>query len=102
MVGLGRGRELEPLLPVQFQPLVFHPQGWISAVVLVDGFIKWVWEYKTRPGSLRRRVVLSDSFTKICFLQRERNPPSGVSLRYWAENQKNVAEVKTGFINFLD
>jgi hypothetical protein len=44
--GLGRGRELEPLLPKPYQRLVYRPQGWISAAVLVNGSIKGVWQYK--------------------------------------------------------
>lgn len=38
------------LLPSAFKPLVFRPQGWISAVVLVDGRISGVWEYKIKPS----------------------------------------------------
>jgi Winged helix DNA-binding domain len=44
--GLGRGHELEPLLPKRYQRLVYRPQGWISAAVLVNGSIKGVWQYK--------------------------------------------------------
>jgi hypothetical protein len=43
---LGLGRDLEPLLPMAYKSRVFRPQGWISAVVLVDGRMKGVWEYK--------------------------------------------------------
>ncbi|MFN8414121.1 MAG: winged helix DNA-binding domain-containing protein [Anaerolineales bacterium] len=45
---LGLGRDLEPLLPAIHKRRVFRPQGWITAVVLVNGSIKGVWEYKTR------------------------------------------------------
>jgi hypothetical protein len=45
---LGLGRDLEPLLPKSYQRRVFRPQGWVSAVVLVDGVIRGVWEYKTQ------------------------------------------------------
>jgi hypothetical protein len=44
---LGLGRDIEPLLPRAYKSRVFRPQGWISAVVLVDGSMKGVWEYKT-------------------------------------------------------
>ncbi|MCI0730593.1 MAG: winged helix DNA-binding domain-containing protein [Chloroflexi bacterium] len=43
---LGLGRDLEPLLPKAYKSRVFRPQGWISAVVLVGGSMKGVWEYK--------------------------------------------------------
>jgi hypothetical protein len=44
-VGLGRGAELEPVLAKAYQSQVYRPQGWISAVVLVDGYFKGIWEY---------------------------------------------------------
>jgi hypothetical protein len=40
-----------PLMPSAFRQLVFRPQAWISAVVLVDGRIGGVWEYKARRSS---------------------------------------------------
>ena len=39
--------DFDPLLPSAFRRLVFRPQAWISAVVLVDGRIRGVWEHKT-------------------------------------------------------
>jgi hypothetical protein len=53
---LGLGRDIEPLLPKTYKPRVFRPQGWISAVVLVDGTMKGVWEYKTRGAQTLVRV----------------------------------------------
>jgi hypothetical protein len=50
VVGIGRGDDIEPLLPALYQRQVYRPQGWISAVVLVDGYLKGVWEYKTRAA----------------------------------------------------
>ncbi len=44
---LGLGRDIEPLLPQAYKSRVFRPQGWISAVVLVDGRMQGVWEYMT-------------------------------------------------------
>ena len=44
---LGLGRDLEPLLPMSYKNRVFRPQGWISAVVLVDGYMRGVWKPKT-------------------------------------------------------
>lgn len=43
---LGIGRDIEPLLPRARKLDVYRPQGWISAVVLVDGRIEGVWEHK--------------------------------------------------------
>ena len=45
---LGVGRDIEPLLPKVFKLRVYRPQGWISAVVLVDGRMEGVWEYQSR------------------------------------------------------
>jgi uncharacterized protein YcaQ len=45
---LGGGRDIEPLLPKAYKSQVFRPQGWISAVVLVDGYMKGVWEHKSQ------------------------------------------------------
>ena len=52
------GRDLEALLPKAYKPLIFRPQGWISAVVLVNGYIKGVWEYKTRRSGTTLTVRL--------------------------------------------
>ncbi len=43
-------RDYDPLLPSAFKRLVFRPQGWISAVVLVDGRIRGVWEYTIKTS----------------------------------------------------
>lgn len=43
---LGLERDLEQLLPKAYKSQVFRPQGWISAVVLIDGRMKGVWGYK--------------------------------------------------------
>jgi hypothetical protein len=48
--------DYDQLLPAAFRPLVFRPQGWISAVVLVDGRIGGVWEYKTRASGTTVKV----------------------------------------------
>jgi hypothetical protein len=42
--------DYEQLLPPAFRSAVFRPQGWISAVVLVEGRIGGVWEHKTKPS----------------------------------------------------
>jgi hypothetical protein len=61
--GLGRGLDLEPLLAQAYQRLVYRPQGWISAVVLVNGYIKGVWESKTRGSKTIIKVHLFSSPT---------------------------------------
>ncbi len=48
VLGIGRGRDIEPILSQPYQKLVYRPQGWISAVVLVDGIMKGMWEFKSR------------------------------------------------------
>jgi hypothetical protein len=58
VLGLGRGLELEPLLAREYQRLVYRPQGWISAVVLVNGYITGVWEYQTRRSQTVVQVRL--------------------------------------------
>jgi hypothetical protein len=60
-------REREHLVPKQYHPNVFRPQGWIAPVVLVDGRVAGVWEHAregnrlhvkvTKFGSLSRRAV---------------------------------------------
>lgn len=52
----GLDRESEALLPKTFKSLVFRPQGWISAVVLVNGCIQGVWEYKTQRAQTTVKV----------------------------------------------
>ena len=42
--------DFDPLLPSAFRSLVFRPQAWISAVVLVDGRIRGVWEHKSKKS----------------------------------------------------
>ena len=56
VLGIGRGSGIKTLLPLEYQKLVYRPQGWISAVVLVDGYIKGVWEYKHQRSQTTVRV----------------------------------------------
>lgn len=51
-LGLSRGSELEPLLHRKYHNLVYRPQGWISAVVLVNGYIRGVWEHKVNSQTM--------------------------------------------------
>jgi hypothetical protein len=54
----GLGRDMEPILPKAYQSQVFRPQGWISAVVLANGCIKGVWEYKIGRSQTAVKVKL--------------------------------------------
>jgi hypothetical protein len=55
---LALGRDIEALLPKVYKKRVYRPQGWISAVILVDGFIKGIWEYKTKRNQTTIKVDL--------------------------------------------
>jgi hypothetical protein len=57
-VGLARGKDLERLLALENQKKVYRQQGWVSAVVLVDGFIKGTWEYKLQRSTTTLSVTL--------------------------------------------
>jgi hypothetical protein len=63
VLGLGRDRELEPLLPKAYQRQVYRPQGWISAVVLVDGYMRGVWEYTSGNSQTSVKVRMFASPT---------------------------------------
>jgi hypothetical protein len=69
LMGLGRRQEIEPLISLAHQKHVFRPQGWISAVVLVDGQIKGVWEYQFKPVDFILKIFL---FTSLSTLLREK------------------------------
>jgi hypothetical protein len=60
---LGLGRDVEPLLPQAYKCQVFRSQGWISAVVLVNGSIKGVWQYTTRRAQTSVKVQMFASPT---------------------------------------
>jgi hypothetical protein len=47
---IGVGRDVGPLVTPAFKRQVFRPQGWISAVVLVDGCIKGIWQHTLHPS----------------------------------------------------
>jgi hypothetical protein len=65
VLGLGRDLELEPLLPKAYQRQVYRPQGWISAVVLVDGYMKGVWEYTNRGSQTIVKMYMFASPTAL-------------------------------------
>lgn len=58
------GRTGEPILPKQYWKQVFRQQGWTTAVVLVDGIIRGVWDYKTAGAQTAVKVELFDLPTK--------------------------------------
>ena len=52
----GCGRDSEVHLSRTYKNLVFRPQGWISAVVLVNGGVSGVWEYRMQRGQMAVKV----------------------------------------------
>ena len=58
VMGIGRGPDIEPLLPKEFQRQVYRPQGWITAVVLMDGYFKGIWEIKSQGSQASLKVRL--------------------------------------------
>jgi Winged helix DNA-binding domain len=56
-------RDYDPLLPSTFRHLIFRPQGWVSAVVLLDGRISGVWEHKSRKSGMTVNVRMFASPT---------------------------------------
>ena len=60
---IGMPRDLEPLLYGAYKSLVFRRQGWISAVILVNGSIQGVWQYTTRRPQMVVKVHLFRSPT---------------------------------------
>jgi hypothetical protein len=55
---IGMPRDREPLLSPAHKGQVFRPQGWISAVVLVNGSIQGVWHSAARRSQTIVRVHL--------------------------------------------
>ncbi len=87
---IGIPRDLEPVLSQAHKSKVFRPQGWISAVVLINGSVQGVWRSTTRrsqtmvklhlfcsPSALIRKWIeaeverLSDFFKTKVFLEYE-------------------------------
>ena len=58
------GRMGEPILPKQYWKRVFRQQGWTTAVVLVGGIIKGVWDYKTKDFQTTVTVEMFDDKPK--------------------------------------
>jgi hypothetical protein len=55
---LGVSRDCEPILAEAYKSRVYRPQGWISAVVLVDGRLEGVWTYDRQGDQLRVQVEM--------------------------------------------
>ena len=49
-------RHAAKLMPGDFTPLVYRPQGWISAVLCVDGRLEGVWRYERKGRRLRVQI----------------------------------------------
>jgi hypothetical protein len=60
---IGMPRDHEPLLAQTYKSQVFRPQGWISAVVLVNGSIQGVWNSTSRRSQTIVKVRLFCSST---------------------------------------
>lgn len=63
IMGIGRGADIEPLIPLAYQRQVYRPQGWISAVVLVDGYLKGFWESKNQRSQTIVKVHMFSPLT---------------------------------------
>ncbi|HEU5376208.1 MAG TPA: winged helix DNA-binding domain-containing protein [Ktedonobacteraceae bacterium] len=55
---LGLGRGIEALLSQTYKNLVFRPQGWVSAVILVNGSMQGVWQHTVRRSQTLVNVRL--------------------------------------------
>jgi len=67
-IGLARGKDLERLIPLDWQKKVYRQQGWVSAVILVDGFIKGTWEHKTKKT---KTTITVDVFSPVTHQVKE-------------------------------
>lgn len=60
---VGLPRDCEAILPGAHKARVHRPQGWISAVVLLDGRVAGVWEHEQARGKLTVKVSLFEPLT---------------------------------------
>ncbi|HET9495565.1 MAG TPA: winged helix DNA-binding domain-containing protein [Chloroflexia bacterium] len=58
---LTQSRNIEPLLAMEHKHRVFRPAAWVSAVVLVDGVVRGVWEQETKKGQTLVKVGMFDT-----------------------------------------
>ncbi|HSB64970.1 MAG TPA: winged helix DNA-binding domain-containing protein [Anaerolineales bacterium] len=68
-VGSARGKDLEQFIALEHQKEVYRPQGWVSAVVLVDGFIRGIWEHKIQKS---KTTVSVNLFSSLANAAREK------------------------------
>ena len=59
------GRTGEPILSKQYWKQVFRQGGWTTAVVLVDGIIRGVWDYKAKETQTLITLEMFDPPTKF-------------------------------------
>jgi Winged helix DNA-binding domain len=62
---IGMPRDLEPLLSQVHKSRVFRQQGWITAVILVNGSIQGVWQYTARRLQTVVKIHLFCSLTAV-------------------------------------
>jgi hypothetical protein len=62
---IGMPRDLEPLLSQVHKSRVFRQQGWITAVILVNGSIQGIWQYAARRLQTVVKVHLFCSLTAV-------------------------------------
>jgi hypothetical protein len=55
---IGIPRDHEPVLSHVHKSRVFRPQGWITAVILINGSMQGVWQYATRRSQTLVKVSL--------------------------------------------
>jgi len=53
---LGMSRDCEPILAKQYKSRVYRPQGWVSAVVLIDGRMEGTWEHDSQRSTIALKV----------------------------------------------
>ena len=59
---IGASRNAEQLMTGGARGLVYRPQGWISPVLLADGFMQGVWRHETKGNQVEVRIT---PFTKL-------------------------------------
>ncbi|HET7090700.1 MAG TPA: crosslink repair DNA glycosylase YcaQ family protein [Anaerolineae bacterium] len=55
---VGVSRDCEPVLPKKYKSRVYRPQGWISAVVLIDGRMEGTWDYDNQHARIVVKVEM--------------------------------------------
>jgi uncharacterized protein YcaQ len=55
---VGVSRDCEAILPRKYKSRVYRPQGWISAVVLIDGRMEGIWDYDAQRSKISLQVEM--------------------------------------------